>query len=59
MVYGNLEESGQRKNKANFSIPPTPKERKEERILEIISNPDTIRAEPKPFGSIKAASNIN
>jgi len=52
-----------RKNKANskpISVSrPTPKEREDERGLEIISNPDTIRAEPKPFGSIKAASNIN
>jgi hypothetical protein len=32
---------------------PLPKEREEERILEIISNPDTIRAEPEPFGSMK------
>jgi len=63
MVYGILDGSGQRKNKAKTKpIPesrPSPKEREEERVLEIISNPDTIRAEPEPFGSIKAASNVN
>jgi hypothetical protein len=63
MVYGNLDESGQRKNKAN-SKPisesrPTSKVREAERRLEIISIPGTIRAGPESFGSMKAASNVN
>ncbi len=56
-----------RKNKANSKpikanlriLSPLPKERGGERGLEIISNPDTIRAGPEPFGSIKAASDVN
>ncbi len=63
MVYGNFNGSGQRKNKANskpiLASSPIPKEREEESGLENITNPDTIRAEPEPFGSIKAAFNVN
>ncbi len=63
MVYGNFNGSGQRKNKANskpiLESRPTPKKREKESGLEIITNTDTIRVEPEPFGSIKAASNVN
>ena len=63
MVYGDFDGSEQRKNKAKTKpisgSRPISKEREAERVLEIISNPDTIRAEPELFGSIKAASNMN
>jgi hypothetical protein len=52
-----------RKNKAKTKTisesHPLPKEWEEESGLEIISNPDTIRAKPESFGSTKAASNMN
>jgi len=50
---------GNKKTKPISGSRPTLKEREEERRLEIISNPDTIRAGPEPFGSMKAASNVN
>jgi len=47
------------KTKPILESRPTSKVWEAERGLEIISNPDTIRAKPEPFGSIKAASNVN
>ena len=47
------------KTKPILESRPTSKDLEAERVLEIISNPDTIRAEPELFGSIKAASNVN
>jgi hypothetical protein len=59
MVYGILMDHGNKKTKPILEPRPTPKEREEERVLEFISNPDTIRAKPEPFGGMKAASNVN
>jgi len=50
---------GGEKTKPISGFRPTPKEWEEETGLEIISNPDTIRAWPEPFGSMNAASKVN
>jgi len=67
MLYGDYNGPRRRKNKPNskpkqsqFENPgPLHKRLEDERGLEIISNPDTIRAGPEPFGSTKTASKAN